>query len=74
MHTECFERLYSYNLSQNKVNIKEFADEIKKMGKTCLMCTEQFPKPNKGQNYGCHRDLLIEKIIEIGIFEKRKDL
>ena len=58
----------------------EFIKFLKNNGNSCLMCMEEFAKPNKPQKYYCHRDFLIEIILNyeskdpIFKFEKRLDL
>ena len=60
---EAFRGWYDWNLEEQKFNIGEFKKFLKSKGNVCFMCMEQYPRPNKKQNYYCHRDLLIEKII-----------
>jgi len=41
----------------------EFIKFLKNNGNSCLMCMEEFAKPNKPQKYYCHRDFLADFII-----------
>lgn len=77
---EAFRGWYNWHLKDIDFNIQEFIEFLKNSGKCCLMCMEEFTKPNKSQKYYCHRDFLAEIIINhksessLLNFEKRVDL
>lgn len=77
---DSFKGWYDWHLKNIEFNFAEFIQFIKNNGNCCLMCMEQFAKPNKSQKYYCHRDLLVEKILnytsedKLLSFNKREDL
>ncbi|MEJ2248158.1 MAG: ParB/RepB/Spo0J family partition protein [Candidatus Lokiarchaeota archaeon] len=77
---DSFRGWYDWHLKNIEFDLDEFIRYLKDNGKCCLMCMEEFAKPNKTQKHYCHRDLLARKILskhskEIFLnFEKRIDL
>ncbi len=77
---DCFKGLYQWHLDDIDFKIEEFVKFIKNNGTCCFMCMEKFSKPNKQQKYYCHRDLLVEKILNYKAidplynFDERMDL
>ena len=59
----------------------KFIEELKKAGRPCLMCAEQYPIPKGNQTWYCHRHILAELLTAYKDpekpemrFEKRVDL
>ena len=77
---DAFRGWYDWNLDDQKFDIGQFKQFLKENGKNCFLCMEKYPKPNKNQKHFCHRDLLIEKILNhqsnsiLDNFSKRIDL
>jgi len=77
---EAFRGWYDWHLDEQVFDFEEFKTFLKSSGKCCFLCMEKFPKPNKKQKHFCHRDLLIEKILnhnsenQLENFTKRQDL
>jgi len=77
---ECVEHWYRWFIQSDKdFNFSKFVERIKDTGKTALMCMEAYPKPIRNQNYGCHRDILANIIMEVekedtNLFQERIDL
>lgn len=67
---DSFKGWYDWHLKKIEFNLEEFIKILKVSGNSCLMCMEQFAKPNETQKHYCHRDLLAEKITNY----KSKDL
>ncbi|MHA1232147.1 MAG: ParB/RepB/Spo0J family partition protein [Candidatus Helarchaeota archaeon] len=60
---ECFKKWYNWHLKEINFNIEDFKDFLKKNGRSCFMCMEQYPKPKNNQKYYCHRDFLVEVLL-----------
>ncbi len=77
---DAFKGWYNWHLNNIDFNMEEFIKLLKESGNCCLMCMEEFARPNKTQKYFCHRDLLTEKILKyknsnsLLRFEERIDL
>lgn len=77
---KAFKGWYKWHLKDIEFNISEFVQFLKNNGNCCFMCMEEYAKPNKNQNYYCHRDYLSEIIMNFEtedlllIFDKRIDL
>lgn len=77
---DCFKGWYEWHLDDIDFNIEEFVNFLKNNGTCCLMCMEEFSKPKKQQKYYCHRDFLVEKILNfksedpLYSFDERIDL
>lgn len=77
---DCFNGWYKWHLDNIDFKLDEFVNFLKNSGKCCLMCMEEFSKPNKKQKHYCHRDFLGEKILNFQSedplynFDKRIDL
>jgi len=77
---ECVEQWYRWYIKSHKdFDFNTFLEKIKNSGRTVLMCMEKYAKPIRNQEYGCHRDILANIILEIEkngmkLFEERIDL
>lgn len=77
---DSFRGWYQWHLKEIGFNVEEFIKFCKDNGNCCLMCMEKYTKPNKSQTHYCHRDFLVEIILnqkpkdKLLAFEKRKDL
>ncbi|GEM_PF-818335 len=74
MSYECFRQWYEWWLEENSEILERALREAKSTGPTALLCQERYPTPKKGQKHYCHRHILAEVALELGIFEKRLDL
>jgi len=76
---ECIKQWYKWHVD-TQTDFDKFVKEIKKAGKTALMCMERTSKPKGDQKYACHRDILADMILAyksndpLLSFEKRLDL
>lgn len=77
---DCVKQWYQWHVSSEKIDFDKFVEEIKTKGKTALMCMERHAKPKGDQKYACHRDILVDLILQyesedsLMRFEKRIDL
>lgn len=77
---KAFRGWYQWHLKNIEFNLQNFIELCKKSGKTCLLCMEQYSKPNGKQKHYCHRDILTEIILKnnpkdaLLIFDRRIDL
>lgn len=60
---DAFRGWYEWHLKEENFDLEKFKKFIKSNGKCCFLCMERYPKPIKTQKHYCHRDLLIEKIL-----------
>jgi len=65
---ECYKRYYLWHLKQ--IDFPAVVNGIKESGKTVLMCTEQYAKPQQDQKTVCHRSILAERLEETGEFKE----
>ena len=76
---QCLKQWYAWQIKA-ETKLDDFIEHIKKSGKVALMCTEKDAKPTMDQKYACHRDILVDIILDqkasdpLTMFEKRKDL
>ncbi|MFX0170883.1 MAG: ParB/RepB/Spo0J family partition protein [Candidatus Hodarchaeota archaeon] len=73
---ECFTQWYKWHVtkSEGKDKASELAEKLKDIGKSVLMCSEHYPTAMKGQEHGCHRDILVKLIMDTKLFKNRKDI
>jgi len=84
---DCFRQWYEWSVRSRRRNgevrdlIPELVKDFKTRGRVCLMCEERYPKPQGSQKYYCHRDILLDLILQfedkkepLMKFEKRVDL
>jgi ParB family chromosome partitioning protein len=60
---DCVKEWYNWYI-RAEADFDTFVEDLKKAGKTALMCMEQYAKPVKDQKYACHRDVLADLILE----------
>lgn len=60
---DCVKQWYSWHIS-SETDFHGFVEELKKSGRTVLMCMEQYAKSNGRQKYACHRDILADLVLE----------
>ncbi len=60
---DCVKQWYNWHLG-SETDFNGFIEELKKSGRTALMCMEQHAKPKGKQKYACHRDILADLILE----------
>lgn len=76
---DCVKQWYQWHID-SETEFDKFIVEIKTKGKTALMCMERHAKPKGEQKYACHRDILVDLILQYESkdplirFEKRVDL
>ncbi|MFX1258960.1 MAG: hypothetical protein ACFFAN_13970, partial [Promethearchaeota archaeon] len=58
-----FKGWYEWHLNNIDFKMEEFVKLLKESGNCCLMCMEEFAKPNSSQKYHCHRDFLAEILL-----------
>ena len=66
---DCIKQWYRWHLD-NETDFGGFISELKSAGKVALMCMERHSKPQKDQNYACHRDILADLILEFKTEDK----
>lgn len=72
---ECLQKWYKWNIEkQNEIDINQLSEEIKDLGKTVFLCMEKYSTPIRGQKHFCHRNILVEMIMETKQFSERVDL
>lgn len=77
---DSFKGWYQWHLKEVGFNAEKFIKFCKDNGNCCIMCMEEFSKPNRTQKHYCHRDFLVELILShkpkdnLLLFEKRRDL
>jgi len=70
--SKCFRKWYRWFIIKNqKDNFVKFLDKVKDNGKSVLLCSESHSKPKGDQKHYCHRDFLVEIILEFS--QKNKD-
>lgn len=67
---ECFKQWYLWHV---KDNAEKLIKELKDSGKSVLLCSEKYPQPKGDQKHYCHRDILANLMLEVGVFDKRVD-
>lgn len=65
----CVKEWYNWYI-HTEADFDAFVEDLKKAGKTALMCMEQYAKPVKDQKYACHRDVLADLILEYNTEDK----
>jgi hypothetical protein len=77
---QAFKGWYNWHLDDIKFNIDEFIKFLKNSGNCCLMCMEEYARPTASQKHYCHRELLVDIILNnksndpLLIFDNRVDL
>ena len=73
---ECFEKWYRiWNVkAQGTDKVQELAQELKDLGRSVLLCAEQYPIARGDQKHNCHRDILAILLLKSKIFIKRTDI
>jgi len=71
---ECFKQWYLWWIERSRDEWEKVIRDAKRAGPMALMCVERSPKPSGHQKHYCHRDILADYLIKIGLFEKRVDI
>lgn len=68
---ECFKQWYLWRI---KDSVEKLMTDLKDSGKSILLCSEKYPQPKGEQKHYCHRDILANLLLDVGVFDKRVDL
>jgi len=72
-----FERFRQWYLQWIEGSREKWEPKLREAGRkgpVALLCAERYPKPHGTQKHHCHRDVLADHLIGLGLFEKRVDV